>query len=948
MASYRELLVKIGADTSSLSSGLSGITGQLGSLGTIATVAGAAVAAIGVAAFKVGLDFEAANKSIRVGTGATGEALEGLKQSAKNVFTGVPESIGQVSKTLADLNTATGLTGQPLEKMTTQMLDLQRLGTGFSGDVMTLTRVFGDWGDAIEDPNEALDFLFKTSQSTGVGIDELAGKVVQFGAPLRTVGFDFEQATALMGNFGKLGVNTETVMAGLATATKKLSEMGGDLPTNFRAVIDSIKNAGSAAEANSIAFEIFGQRAGTNMVDAINNSAFSVDELVATLDASKESISGAAYETASLGEKLSTMTNWVSAALAPLGSLMVDGLVKMADIIRDSTTPALEAVQNALVAFNDYVQPLTDGLTAVLMPALNIVGNLLIVVGGILWKLVEVIGPPVLGVLDKIAYVVLEVLGAALKGVGFLLEGFNDALRMIPGVADAGDKAIAGVSGGLEAVGLTAKDANKGLGDLAKEGDGATKSVGNLAAAIGDESKPKTLTGSIAKAEVKFFDLTKWLKEAGKDTRDFKEGLKAATKDGAEKFTKSVENMGGALDDWERDSGSAERAVSADMQRVFDAIQKPSTELAKIPAKAKDVEAAFAALETKGTSELKELYESAKSNFDLIQDSGEATPRQISEAWRNELQAQKDMLAAQGLELSAEESKILADLNRKLQTGAQVMETTWGTFATNVGGTISQLGEDLFSDLLEGKFSLSTITSALGTIKDAFATALFTPVKNAINDFITQSLDKLIGKLTGTGGVSDALGKAFGGGGGSSGGGGVPGVPSGGGAASSGGGIASSMGGIAGAVSVVSGVVSAISGVVSNFQFAAMNKSLDLIETATRRTDIGITQPGGMIDLMHGYLGVDQWARQDQILGQYDRLSLDGWQQTGMIGSILTYIKDTGLPEIKTSNERVSASVDQLSSAVMALADRAVQVLLDGDVIAEGVSRRLANQLAAA
>ena len=112
--------------------------------------------------------------------------------------------------------------------MTTQMLNLSRVSKADIGPLTAAaTRAFGDWSIATNRQSEALDFLFKSSQATGIGVTRLTELVVQFGAPLRALGFSFEEGAALMGKWEKEGVNLETVLSGLRFALGNFAKAGG-------------------------------------------------------------------------------------------------------------------------------------------------------------------------------------------------------------------------------------------------------------------------------------------------------------------------------------------------------------------------------------------------------------------------------------------------------------------------------------------------------------------------------------------------------------------------------------------------------------------------------------------------------------------------------------------------------------------------------------------------
>lgn len=334
------LRIKLLGDAAGLSKTLNDAQGSLGKFGSVAKTAALGVAsafagasaAVGKFAFSSAVDIDDAMDTIRVGTGATGEALEGLGASFKTVFKGVPASAQDVGQAIADLNTRTGATGEALETLATKATLLSKItGEDLGGQIAATTRVFGDWGIAAKNQAGALDYLFKVSQSTGIGVTELSEKVVQFGAPLRQLGFDFETSAALMGKFEREGVNLETVMSGLRIGLANFAKAGEDPKEALIRLTDQIKNAGSQAEANSLAVKVFGQRAGADMAAAIREGRFEIDDLLSSLKASPETINAAAEATYDFGEKWAMVKNKLAVAIEPLGGFMMDALGRLAD-----------------------------------------------------------------------------------------------------------------------------------------------------------------------------------------------------------------------------------------------------------------------------------------------------------------------------------------------------------------------------------------------------------------------------------------------------------------------------------------------------------------------------------------------------------------------------------------------------------------------------------------
>lgn len=344
----------------------------------------APLAGIGVAGFAAANELDKAYGTIRRGTGATGDALEDLKGNFENVFTNVPESAEEVSTALADLNTRTGLTGEALEQATEQFLTLGRVsGEDVPGLIAEGTRAFGDWGIAVEDQAETMDYFWKVSQSTGIGVSDLMGKMVQFGAPLRQMGFDFETSAALLGKFEKEGVNAELVMGSMRQALGKMAKEGIPAEEGLKKTVDAIKNAGSTSEANAAAIELFGSRAGPDMAAAVREGRFEIDDLIASLEESDETIGKAGEETLTFGDRMQTMKNKTMDALEPVGDVIMD--------VAETYLPKLEAgVEKAASWFEglgEEGQKMAVGIGAVALaagPLLVVGAQLAVGLGGIM------------------------------------------------------------------------------------------------------------------------------------------------------------------------------------------------------------------------------------------------------------------------------------------------------------------------------------------------------------------------------------------------------------------------------------------------------------------------------------------------------------------------------------------------------------------------------------
>jgi len=367
--------VKILGDNKSLSSALSDSESKIGKFGKAAAGIGLALGAsavvAGAALFKIGSDFDKQFDKIRVGTGATGDALAGLEDSFKNVLKDVPASFDDAGTAIADLNTRLGLTGQPLEDLAAQMLNLSRLTeTDLASNVDNITRVFGDWGISTGDQAASMDQLYRAAQNSGIGIDSLSSSVVQFGAPLRNLGFGFDESLALLAQFNKTGVNTETVFAGLKAGVGKLAKAGEDVPATFRRVVDEITALGPGTEATALAIELFGQRAGPDLADAIAGGKFEIDAMLGAITDGADTINGAAKDTESFSEKWTLLKNRVLVGLQPLATKVFDAIGRAMDklgpkvevVVAWFTENLPKAIQAIRDGWDRWGQPVFDAV----------------------------------------------------------------------------------------------------------------------------------------------------------------------------------------------------------------------------------------------------------------------------------------------------------------------------------------------------------------------------------------------------------------------------------------------------------------------------------------------------------------------------------------------------------------------------------------------------------
>jgi TP901 family phage tail tape measure protein len=347
--------------------------GKFGKAGKNMTLgAVGALVAVGAAGLKAGMDVDEAYDTIRAGTGATGKRLEGLQATFRNVAKKVPADMATVGKTVSDLNQRLGVTGPTLDKLSRQILEAGRLG-GVDVNVQKITGAFSAFGVQGKDTTREMDNIFRVSQATGVGINDLAATMAKSGGVLKQLGFDFTESASLIGTFDKAGINSRAVVSSMQAGLVKLAKDGEKPAEAFKRVSGELQGfvkSGDDAAALELASKVFGTRGAGQFVAALKSGKVNLDDLAGSAKLSKDTILGVAQETKDFPELWAEFKNSATLALAPVGERLMpmigDALVFAA--------PLLERFVNGLAGMDGGQLKILGGIAAALL-----------IVGPVLW-----------------------------------------------------------------------------------------------------------------------------------------------------------------------------------------------------------------------------------------------------------------------------------------------------------------------------------------------------------------------------------------------------------------------------------------------------------------------------------------------------------------------------------------------------------------------------------
>lgn len=388
-------------------------------VGTAAVATGKAVAEAGKYLYELGKEFDEAEDAIRIGTGAVGEDLDELMNSFNDVYSSIPASMEDASKAIADYNTRLGLTGDTLEELSAQAIaTADMLGEDLTGVIESSSEAIKNWNIDEAYMADAMDYMFKVSQSTGIGFTELSSEMQSYGAQLQEVGYSFKDASILLGNVKKSGYDATAIMTALKTSAKKAASDGFlNINEGIESYIDQVKNASSETEAYSLATEYFGSKAAATMIQAIQSGTLELDSFKTALDESDESIQGCYEDTFDLTEWLTIMKNKLKVALQPMASNIFGQISDMMPTLIDMLDKFLPAVMNAVQEALPFVSEFLGGIADLLptiLPFIVQFGNTLL---PILVELLQNLLPPLMECLQTIIPPLMEILTTILPPI---------------------------------------------------------------------------------------------------------------------------------------------------------------------------------------------------------------------------------------------------------------------------------------------------------------------------------------------------------------------------------------------------------------------------------------------------------------------------------------------------------------------------------------------------
>lgn len=430
------MIAKVSDQMESLGNKVSSVGDKIAGVGdTLSKTVTAGIVAVGTASVQAWREVDSSMDTIIAKTGATGEALEGLEEVVNSIATTIPTDFATASNAVAEVNTRFDATGQTLEDLSTAFIKFASLnGTDVSSSIDTVSGMMNAWGLEASDTIDVLNTLNAVGQNTGVSVSDLASLLQSNALSFKEMDYNVAEASVLLGNMEKNGVDASTGVTALRKAMAKAISEGTSL-NEVMAEWETLM-ASNASETEKLARteEIFGSKSFAQLYNAIKEGNISFTDINASMSDFSGNLEKTFDATLDPIDEFTTTMNELKILGAEIGEEVLPVLV---DVLRD-LKPILDDVKEVWESMSPEEQrSLVENLgkLALLGPALSISGR---AIGGI--------GSAIAGI-GK-AGKALSGLGIGAK-LGSLFSGGAGTVGATTAGATLGTSLLAGLGGAL-------------------------------------------------------------------------------------------------------------------------------------------------------------------------------------------------------------------------------------------------------------------------------------------------------------------------------------------------------------------------------------------------------------------------------------------------------------------------------------------------------------------
>lgn len=448
----------------SLGKALDDVTGKLenvnwkavavgGAVGGIAVATGKAVVEAGKYLADLGNEYNTAINQLSAATGATGDELDALGESVKNIYAqGLGDDFADVADGLAATQQASDLTGEALERATAAGFNLRDV---FDYDVSESARaasaLMKNFGiDAEEaygliavgaqngaDKNgDLLDTLNEYSPqfaALGLSADQFIGTLVE-GADAGLFSIDKVGDAVKEFNirakdgsdtsreaFESLGLNADKMFAAVAA--------GGDTAeAAFFDTVEALNSMDDPLARNAAGVALFGTQF-EDLEAGVLPVLASIETAAYDGAAALQQINDVKYN--DLGSAFEAIKRSAEVSLLPMASMIANTLTALAPILRETFEAIAPVITETLNACMPFVQQFLMGMGQALQTVLPMVSQLAAGLLPLLSQLISAFLPPLLELAQQLLPPLMQIVQAILPPIVSILTSILPMLTQI-------------------------------------------------------------------------------------------------------------------------------------------------------------------------------------------------------------------------------------------------------------------------------------------------------------------------------------------------------------------------------------------------------------------------------------------------------------------------------------------------------------------------------------
>lgn len=645
----------------------------------IAAVGAAILGYFGVKAFvgviKGAADLEAALSRVQAATGASAEEMKLLRKTAEDAGASGKFSAVEAAGALENLAKA-GLSAKDAVATLPAVLSLAAAGDiELATSAEYVTKAVNGLGLSFTEAGRVADVLAKGANATNTSVTGLA-HALSYAAPLaNSLGLSLEETVAIIGKFADAGIDASRAGTALNSIMAQFSDPASKFRTELAAAgittVDfstALRELGKGGPGASRAINAVGTEAGPALRALLNQGIGKLDELTrslkdsegsaaATAKVMQENLNGAVsglgraweYVTNTLGTPvLPVLTKAAEQLAGALRAAVNDGTVaKFGNAIATAFQAAIKwvrdfaasfdfgaATSNAL-AFAERVGATLDDLSRRAKTTSDVVQTA--------WGVMSGGANVLIGVIFKIAESFAGVTSNILSGVSLIIEGLSkitvgnvsaafkqaadDVRESAQGMAGVTEAYARQASAAFDRAAEGAQSARDGWKALTTEADAATVAAAGAANAY---TAMATTLQAAAEANATAAEKSRTAASAHAEQAKKAQEATAAQEALRAEYAQAIA------------TGNVQRAaeVMVKLKAATDAAAAAAeNNTRKQEQQAKAIEAAFARMGVQTKESLRIAADTARADFDLIRESGQASADAIAAAWAKAAEA---------------------------------------------------------------------------------------------------------------------------------------------------------------------------------------------------------------------------------------------------------------------------------------------------------------------